>query len=131
MILQLLQVVASYLRIVLTLASVAGILSIHVVLSYWVRKHASVPASFAWLAGISLLTSMLWIGLALAIFYSYVDCCPELEVIPFDELLFNNTLGLPLRVNSVELLLLLPIGLFLLGTLVFLVFATLRNRHKG
>ena len=124
----LLQVVVSYMRVVLTLASVAGILSIHVGLSYWVRKHASLPASFAWLAGVSLLTSLLWVGLASAIFYSYVDCCLELEVVPFDELLFNSTLGLPLRVKSVELLLLLPIGLFLLGTLIF---ATLRNRSKG
>ncbi len=106
-----------------TIAAILLIVSVHLGLSYWIRKVTSFPISLIWLAGLSIFTSILWIGMALTIFYNFVvDCCFNVAVKPFGVLLFERTLQLP--ISNGTALLLLPAILFVAGLLVGAIIKT-------
>jgi hypothetical protein len=120
--------------------SLIALVGIHLILSYAIGRESRFPTSLVWLAGLSVASTLLWIGVAVFVFYTFiVDCCYNQDRSPFYEIFFFRTLGAPLTSDGLcdlapELehligytvcgiinLLLLPIGFYVLGLFGLLV----------
>jgi hypothetical protein len=74
----------------------ALILGFHLVLASRVRVTRPFPSSIGWLAVLSVGTATVWIFLATAFAYSFVDCCYQGGSPLVEREIFLNTFALPI-----------------------------------
>ena len=119
-----------------------ALLIIHVLLAATIRRRNTSTTRVewvGWLALLSLMSSCMWSAASLPLGYIYAFCCidgqPDPPDVEAERMLFSRTLALPFKACSQfpplrEWLgdacynlswLMLPLALFLLGLLVFLV----------
>ncbi len=116
-------------------------LGLHLWLSFLIRRNTASLASFRWLAGLSLLTTCVWIGVVLVFIFGCPDCFIDYskpQEITSEYVLFKWTFGSPFAIADVVCgtlpgltslrgsglcqlagVALLSTGLYMLGALVF------------
>ena len=127
-------------RLILILVALVAIPGTQILLAYRIRHTNTFPSSLAWLTGLTLLTTVIWIMVTIFIVYVCIDCFIGLNELPLEEVLFRNTLEVPLssdkflcgifpelsrqlgtNVCSLINFLLLPASLFAAGLLAFVM----------
>jgi hypothetical protein len=127
-------------RLIIIIAILVALLSTQFILAYRIRSASNLRSSLTKLIGLTAVITFSWLFATLVIFYTCVDCFIGVSKLPFEEILFRNTLALPLTSNALLCamlpetlrqsiinlcaiinLLLLPISLYALGLIAFVL----------